>query len=118
MQKGKHLQFDCLGCTSSVIFSIFDLEEKIPLHCANCQKKYILSDEVLIRQLRKFEALCRQIIDAEEILGNAAIGVDVADRHVKIPFKLLLTRLNSCLDLEVGGKPLSIYFRMEPVKDL
>ncbi len=37
---------------------------------------------------------------------------------MKIPFKLLLTRLNSTLDLMVGDDPLTIRFRVEPAKDI
>ena len=67
--------------------------------------------------MKKFEALCKQICESEEILGNASIGVDCGEHHVKIPYKLLLTRLNSCLDLKIGDQSISITFRIEPLKD-
>jgi hypothetical protein len=68
--------------------------------------------------MKKFEALCRQICDSEEILGNAHVGVDCGEHRVKIPYKLLLTRLNSCLDLKLGDQSLSIMFRIEPIQDV
>lgn len=119
MQKGHMLQFNCQGCHHPVRFSVFDLEAQEPLiNCSQCQKKYSLTDETLKRQLRKFEALCRQILDSEEILGNTAVGIDVGEHHVKIPYKLLLTRLSSSLNLKIGDEQISIAFRMEPLKDL
>lgn len=118
MQKGHHLEFECQNCKEPVKFSIFSLDKNPKLECSNCQSAYQLNDEVLLRQLKKFDALCSQIHDSQEILGQAAIGVDVGDKQVKIPFKLLLTRLSSCLDLSIGGKPCTISFRFEPLQDL
>ncbi len=119
MQKGHNLQFDCQGCKKPVRFSVFELEQNLkPILCPHCQKAYAFSDATLIRQIKKFEALCRQICDSEEILSNTAVGIDVGDRHVKIPYKLLLTRLSSRLDLVIGNQPVSIIFRIEPAKDL
>ena len=119
MQKGHKLQFQCQTCQHPIRFSIFELEGRTPqITCSNCGKKYAFEDEVLRRQLKKFEALCRQIHESEEILGNTCVGVDLGDHHVKVPYKLLLTRLNSSLELTIGGQPFSIAFRVEPIKDL
>lgn len=119
MQKGHNLQFDCQGCKKPVRFSVFELEQsRAHIHCPHCQKTYAFSDATLIRQIKKFEALCRQIRDSEEILSHTAVGIDIADRHIKVPYKLLLTRLSSCLDLVIGNQPVSILFRIEPAKDL
>lgn len=119
MQKGHNLQFDCPTCNTPVQFSIFAIEESDgPIKCTNCQKQYRFDDNTLRRQLRKFEALCRQLIESEEILGSTSVGVDVEGKHVKIPYKLLLTRLNSSIDLMVGDQPISIVFRLEPGQDL
>lgn len=118
MQKGRHLQFQCLGCEEAVEFSIFDLERQPLVECKCCRKKYAFSDETLSRQLRKFEALCNQLIESEEILGSASVGIDVGEHHVKIPYKILLTRLNPSLDLTIGDQTLNIRFRIEPCKDI
>jgi hypothetical protein len=119
MQKGHLLQFNCQKCKHPIRFSVFALEARDPIiSCTQCQKKYALNDETLKRQLRKFEALCRQILESEEILGNTAVGIDVGEHHVKIPYKLLMTRLSSSLDLKMGDEQVSIAFRMEPLKDL
>ena len=116
MQKGHKLQFCCQSCENMVQFSIFELEQN-PLIKCTCGKKYSFGESSLQRQLKKFEALCRQIIDSEEILSHTAVGINIGEHHVKVPFKLLLTRLNSSLELKIDGKPLTIDFRIEPVAD-
>ena len=115
MQKGHELQFPCQNCQNDVLFSIFELNKlKGQLSCPNCKMAYDFCDDTLQRQLGKFAALCNQIHDSEEILSNTSVGVFVGEKEVKIPFKILLSRLNSKLDLIVGSKPLSIIFRIEP----
>lgn len=119
MQKGHLLEFACRTCNAPVHFSVFDLEKREgEIQCSECSLIYDFSDETLRRQLRKFENLCRQIQLSDEILSQASIGITVGGREVKIPFKILLTRLNSTLDLLIGDQPLTITFRIEPSTDL
>jgi hypothetical protein len=117
MQKGHLLQFCCQSCQNPIQFSIFDIEKNEKIPCLECGLLYDFNDEILIRQLRKFENLCRQIQLSEEILSNTSVGIYIGDREVKIPYKILLTRLNSTLDLMVGDRPLTITFRIEPTID-
>jgi len=117
MQKGHFLQFSCQCCQTPIQFSVFKLEKEESVKCSECDLAYDFNDEVLIRQLRKFENLCREIQLSEEILSNTSVGIHLGDREVKIPYKLLLTRLNSTLDLLVGDRPLTITFRIEPTID-
>jgi hypothetical protein len=118
MQKGHLLQFACPACQGPVEFSVFELDGiECQTACKECSKKYCFDDDVLKRQLKKFVTLCSHLADSEEILSNTAVGIDVGEHHVKVPFKLLLTRFNSCLELVIGDKPVSIYFRIEPLKD-
>lgn len=107
-------ELDCKGCKKPVCFSLFDLDKGSLVACQECGKKYGLSEENLKRQLKKFAALCRQIQESEEILGKAGVAVTVGKEEVKIPFKILLTRLKSTLDLLVGNERLVITFRIEP----
>lgn len=117
-QKGKALEFHCQKCDHPLAFSLFELDENEELVCTHCNQHYYFNDETLIRQLKKFYALCSQIRDSQEILGNTSVGIDIGSEQVKIPFKLLLTRLRSCLDLTLDGKPFTISFRFEPLNDL
>ena len=115
MQKGHQLEFDCQCCQKPVSFSVFELND--PVNCEHCEQTYALGDAVLKRQLQKFTALCKQLIESEEILSNTSVGIDIGEHHVQIPYKILLTRLNPELDLVTGDHPLTIRFRIEPVKD-
>jgi Zn ribbon nucleic-acid-binding protein len=117
MQRGHFLQFCCQACQNHIQFSVFELEKSENITCLECGLVYDFKDEVLRRQLRKFESLCRQIQLSEEILSHTSVGIYMGDREVKIPYKLLLTRLNSTLDLMIGDRPLAITFRIEPTID-
>jgi hypothetical protein len=118
MQKGHNLSFNCQSCQTPLRFSVFEIEKQPVLTCLHCEKKYSFSEETLLRQLKKFDALCRQIVESEEILSNTSVGIDIGEHHVQIPYKLLLARLNSSLELRIGHSPLTINFRIEPAKDL
>ncbi|MCC5832478.1 MAG: hypothetical protein JJU12_05475 [Chlamydiales bacterium] len=119
MQKGHKLQIHCQECDAAILFSVLDRENftKVIL-CPKCGQKYAFDDETFLRHLHQFESLCRQIHASEEILGGTSIAIDVGSHHVKVPFNILLTRLSSVIDLEVGGKKFSVAFRVEPLKDV
>lgn len=118
MRKGHFLQFACHFCQHPISFSVFEIEKSPYLSCPSCGGSYHCDDETLLRQLRKFENLCRQIQESEEILSQTSVGVFVAGKEVKIPYKLLLTRLNSTLELMIGNRNTSITFRLEPTTDI
>lgn len=119
MQKGLSLSFPCRSCRAPLCFSVLQLNKNEGcLQCASCQAAYAFADETLRRHIGKFEALCRQIADSEEILSHTSVGVHIGGREVKIPYRILLTRLTSKLDLIVEGEVLTIDFRLEPCKDL
>jgi hypothetical protein len=115
------LEFHCQQCKHPISLPIFQLElesqvQPWTISCSHCQKKYLFQDETLKRQLKKFAALCQQLQDSEEILGQTAVGIDVGEHRVKVPYKLLLTRLNSLLELRIGEEDFSFVFRVEPLK--
>lgn len=119
MPKGYHLEFKCCKCDGTVAFSVFDLDQDDKqICCSSCGQDYAFKDPVLKRQICKFYALCRQIRDSEEILSSTSVAIDIGQHHVKFPYKLLLTRLNSQLDLQIGNQHLALRFRMEPINDL
>jgi hypothetical protein len=119
MQRGHILHFNCQQCNESINFSIFNLEQQSNgVACSQCAQSYSFDDENLKRQLIKFEKLCRQIIESQEILGDMNVGIDVEGKKVKVPYKILLARLGATLDLNIGATPLSIEFRMDPLEDI
>lgn len=105
-------QIDCLACKQPVLFALKDLNALVT--CPECGKKYGLGEETLKRQLKLFAELCQQIQASEEILGNTSVAVEVGPHSVKVPFKLLLTRLKSTLDLQVQDTRLGVTFRVQP----
>lgn len=117
MQKGHFLQFCCQTCHHPVQFSVFEIEQRPTVGCRECGLIYDFNDAALKRQLKQFEELCRQIHASEEILSHTSVALYLGDREIKIPYKLLLSRLNATLDLTVGHRPLTITFRIEPALD-
>ena len=120
MQVGHNLQFNCLSCEQPVLFSVLEENNTEGLIvCPHCQKKYAFGTSgTILRHLRQFEALCRQIHASEEILGNTAVAIDIGPHHVRVPYRLLLTRLSSVIELTIGDRKISIAFRLEPLRDI
>ena len=119
MQRGHQLEFSCVFCKHPVSFSVLHTQGNAHSPtCPHCKKVYSFSNSALLEKLRKFEALCRQIHESEEILGDTAVAVDVAGHQVKVPYRLLLTRLSSLLELKIGDHRVDIAFRIEPLQDV
>ncbi len=119
VQVGNNLEFRCIkeGCGDLVKFSVFNTSQNHSIRCAKCGKEYTFGDD-LMGKLGKFEKLCRAVNEADDILSDTNIGINVYSHHVRIPFRLLLTRLNTQLNLNVGGKDIQIRFRVSPTKDM
>jgi hypothetical protein len=114
MTKENSPQFECHSCKNPIKVNLSNFEETLSCRCG---QEYQFKDPSLKRQLMKFAALCEAIKDAEEILSDTQVGIDIGEHHVEIPYKLLLTRLNTTLDLNVGGKPIRFTFRIEPLTE-
>ena len=111
------LEFKCQACSHPIAFSVLDAAKmSATITCPSCEKSYAFGSQIL-EHLKKFEALCQQIQDSKEIFGQAAIAIDVGSHHVKIPFQLLLTRLSSVLELDIGGEKTTIAFRVDTSKE-
>jgi hypothetical protein len=119
VQIGNNLEFRCIkdDCGEVVKFSVFDMAKNDSIRCGACGKEYTFGDE-LVSKLDKFEKLCRAVNEAQEILSDTNVAINVYSHEVKIPFRLLLTRLNTQLNLDVGGRDVQIRFRVSPLKDI
>lgn len=118
MQKGSQLTFPCLACQNQVAFSLWELhKEDEEVTCPHCNAIYAFKDDSLRRQLQKFDALCRQLVESEEILADTSVGVTLNGQEVLIPYRILLTRFTSVLQLRMGEITLPITFRLEPTQD-
>jgi hypothetical protein len=119
VQVGNNLEFRCIkdGCGELVKFSVFDISKNHKIRCTACEKEYAFGQE-LVSKLDKFEKLCRAVNEAEDILSDTNVAINVYSHEVQIPFRLLLSRLNTQLNLNVGGKDIQIRFRVSPLKDM
>ncbi|MBE6387013.1 MAG: hypothetical protein IKD29_01090 [Lentisphaeria bacterium] len=71
-------------------------------------------DEVLRSKLARMLNLIVVIRDSEDLLGDAMISVNVAGGSVKIPYAMMLTRLNTVITLDLGGTKTDFHLRVEP----
>jgi hypothetical protein len=91
-----------------------ELNKTIP--CPNCGKQYSFEPSFLDK-LKKFEKLIITVREAEDILGDTNVGINVDGHQIKLPYRLLLTRMNTLLTLNVGGTEFEFKFRVEPLKN-
>lgn len=114
---GNHIEFKCVksGCTSIIPISVLDMQKNHKLRCSGCKNEYVFNDK-LVEQIGKFERLVLAVQDAKEILGQTAVAVDMPGHSVKIPYKLLLTRLNTLLTLRINEEEIRLNFRVDPLE--
>lgn len=109
-----HIELTCSACTQPIAFSLLNITSGTPLSCTNCGKKYRFNEE-LIEKISRFEKLLSAVYEARDLLGDANVGIAVNTHEVKVPYRLLLTRLNTMLTLKVGDKQMMFRFRIEPL---
>lgn len=116
-QNGFSIEIHCTHCGTLVSIP-YRPTAKLPwiARCSGCGKQFGIESSTIARQIKLFVGLCQQLKASEEILANAAIAVTVGSTEVKVPFRLLLTRLKSTLDLEIDGKKMTVSSRTEPLK--
>lgn len=114
---GKHIEFKCIkkNCTAVIPVSVLDIEKNHRIKCTNCKNEYYFNEK-LVDQIKKFERLVMAVQDAKEILGQTAVAVDVPGHSVRIPYKLLLTRLNTLLTLRINEEEIKLNFRVDPLE--
>lgn len=107
----------CTECNHAIEIPISSLSTlPLILQCGRCQKKYGFHDSTIVQQMKQFISLCKEIKASEDILSHASIAVRMGTQEVKIPFKLLLTRLRSTFNLMVGNEKMTLSYRTEPKK--
>jgi len=117
LQIGDTLEFVCVNeeCDEAVRFSIFKVSKNLTVSCPACGNEYKFTKN-LVDKIIKFEKLCLAVNEAEDILSDTKVSIDVSGHNVKVPFRLLLTRLNTQLDLDIKDKQIKIKFRMTPLE--
>lgn len=121
MRQKPDMEFECVACEATVEFSVQDIEtsinkDRIELACSQCGKKYVF-DSKLSNQLKMFHELILAVQNAKDIIGNISVGVSINGHSVKIPYRLLLTRMNPTVTLNIGEQEINFKFRVEPLND-
>ena len=110
------IDFHCVDdtCNGVVKFNLADIADRdFQAVCPECHRTYELDPE-LQDKLMRMMSLVAAIRNAEDILGDSSVSVNVAGGSVKIPYALLLTRLNTLISLSLGGKKVDFHLWIEP----
>ncbi|MCI5779266.1 MAG: hypothetical protein MR051_05570 [Lentisphaeria bacterium] len=110
------LDFHCFsdGCEGVVGFDIDQVADPgFQAVCPKCHRAYAL-DPALRDKLTRMMKLVGAIRECEDILGDSVVSVNVAGGEVRVPYALLLTRLNTLISLEVGGRKTDFHLWVEP----
>ncbi|MCQ2379527.1 MAG: hypothetical protein MJ025_01195 [Victivallaceae bacterium] len=110
------LDFVCVGdgCDGVVEFDLSDIaSDDFQMVCPKCHKAYCLSED-LHSKLSKMLDLMVAIRNAEGILGDCFVSVNTKMEEIRIPYSLLLTRLNTIISLDLGERKVNFHLRVEP----
>ncbi len=113
------IDFDCLeaDCGQTIQFNLMGLKKnKGVVTCPHCHRPYEF-DRAFLGKLEKLRTMVQAVKDAEDILGNCNVAITTPAGEVKIPYQLLLTRLNTLISLDVGDRKIDFNFRIEPFND-
>ena len=113
-----NIEFKCIndGCEEFLCLSLKDIENNPTVTCCGCKKSYNFNEEFLNKMI-KFEKLVLAVREAEDILGSTNVAISIKGHQIKVPYRLLLTRLNTLITLNLGGKEISFRFRIEPLNE-
>ena len=84
------------------------------LTCMECEKRYFFNEKFLDK-ITRFENLLAAVHNVKDMLDTTNVAIAFGDEEVKIPYRLLLTRLNTMLTLKVDGEETTFRFRVEPL---
>lgn len=113
------VDFVCLAddCGEVVQFNVMQLKEsRGRIACAACHRQYHF-DADFLDKLERLRALIIAVIHAQDILGDVHVAVTTPGGTVQVPYRLLLTRLNTLITLDVGDRKVDFNFRVEPLKN-
>ena len=110
------VDFKCVeaGCDGLICMTLLDAAEPdFQAVCPSCHRPYQFDDGIT-EKLRKLRELIVAIRRSESILGDCKVAVTVPGGTVKIPYPLLLTRLNTIVTLDLQGRKVDFHFMVEP----
>jgi hypothetical protein len=107
------IDFDCQteACETSIQFNLMGLKENGgQVVCQKCHSPYQFDREFLTK-LQKLRNLVIAVHDAEDIIDETNVAVTTPAGEVKLPYRLLLTRLNTIITIQ----GINFNFRVEPL---
>ncbi|MFO7821625.1 MAG: hypothetical protein R6V56_06200 [Lentisphaeria bacterium] len=113
------VDFICLDddCESVIKFNILDLEESNGrVTCPVCHREYDF-DRPFLQKLERLRNLILSVREAEDLLGDVNVAITTSTDEVRIPYRLLLTRLNTIISIDIGGRQVDFNFRIEPLNE-
>ena len=111
---GALLDFVCPDCGGVVKFNLMELKQgDFQVMCPKCHRPY-QCDGQRQGKFMKLERLILAVRDAEPILGDCNVAVAVPAGEVKIPYALLLTRMNTMITLNLGDRKVDFHLWIEP----
>ena len=111
---GAALDFICPDCGGVVKFNLMELDEvDFQAMCPKCHRPYQFDDQ-LKDKFKKLQNLIFAVREAEPILGDCNVAVAVPAGEVKVPYALLLTRMNTMITLNLGGRKVDFHLWIEP----
>jgi len=111
-----HIDFHCLNpdCGAVVKFDLADVKKRgFQAVCPECLATYKLDDALRDRLMRML-SLVEAIRNAEDLLGDANVAIATRNEEIRIPYAMLLTRLNTIITLEFGGHKVDFHLWIEP----
>ena len=110
------ISFNCFddNCTGVINCTLSEIgDAKFQAVCPECHRAYAL-DETMRSKLQRMLELVIAIRNSEDILGDSVVSVNVAGGEVRIPYALLLSRLNTIITLEINGTKTDFHLWVEP----
>ncbi|MBE6408965.1 MAG: hypothetical protein E7038_10260 [Lentisphaerae bacterium] len=102
------------GCTGVVKFNLLECAaDDFQVLCPECHRPYEFEPE-LKEKLKKLMNLIFSLREAESILGDCNVAVCVPGGEVKLPYAMLLTRLNTLITLQLGDRKVDFHLWIEP----
>ena len=111
---GAVLDFACPDCGGTVKFNLMELDQAdFQAMCPKCHRPYQFDDQ-LKDKFQKLQKLILAVREAEPILGDCNVAVAVPAGEVKVPYALLLTRLNTIITLNLDNRKVDFHLWIEP----
>lgn len=118
VKKNSTIEFRCVNeqCREVLSFPLLAVEKETRVHCPGCRREYVFNG-ALREKFSKFARLVEAVRGAEDILGETNVGLDIQGHSVQVPYRILLTRMNTFLTLDIGGTRFNFRLRVEPLDD-